>query len=235
MNADPPRRLLRQAIHALRTTRPLPGASVLLVLLVVTNSDGLAATDASPSVPPATPDGMAEAAAQPDRPECRRITDFEADDRGRWFVVNDGVMGGRSSGGGSIGDSVLRFVGGVVTEGGGFTSVRLRLDGGELDGSTRIEMRVRTDGRTYGLTMEDATLYRGIAVSHRADLATGADDGEGWAIATVDYDRLEPSVFGFPLEAPPFDPASAREIGIIIADGIDGAFALEVDWIDACR
>jgi hypothetical protein len=82
--------------------------------------------------------------------------------------------------------------------------------------------------------MEDATVYRGIPVSHRADLARGPVDSDGWAIAAVDYDRLVPSVFGVLLEAPPFDPASAREIGIIIADGIDGDFALEVDWIDAC-
>ena len=32
----------------------------------------------------------------------------------------------------------------------------------------------------------------------------------------------------------PFDPDLAREIGIIIADGRDGEFALTVDWIDAC-
>jgi len=195
---------------------------------VMTALAAIAMTVAAGSVTAQSPTPMTEAG------ECRRITDFGADDSAGWFIVNDGVMGGRSSGGGGIDDSVLRFVGNVVTEGGGFTSVRLRLAGDELVDTSRIEMRVRPDGRTYGLTMEDATDYRGIAVSHRADFAVGPVDSDGWAMATVDYDRLEPSVFGFPLEAPPFDPDSAREIGIIIADEIDGDFALEVDWIDAC-
>jgi hypothetical protein len=129
---------------------------------------------------------------------------------------------------------VLRFEGSVVTDGGGFTSARLRLDGDELVDSSRIEMRVRPDGRTYGVTLEDASEFRGRLVSHRADFEIGPVDDEGWALATVDYDELVTSVFGFLVDAPPFDPAAAREFGIIIADGIDGDFALDIDWIDAC-
>jgi hypothetical protein len=179
----------------------------------------------------------AQEPAEPTEPaECRRLTDFSADDPGQWFLVNDGVMGGRSDGGrSSIDDSLLRFGGTVVTEGGGFTSVRLRLVGDELADTSRIEMRVRPDGRTYGVTLEDATAFDGRLVSHRADFDIGPVDADGWAIATVDYVDLVPSVFGFLVDAPPFDPGAAREFGIIIADGIDGDFALEVDWIDACR
>ena len=165
---------------------------------------------------------------------CRRLTDFVGTDADAWAVVNDGVMGGRSNGVIEIGDSTLRFTGSVVTAGGGFTSVRLRLDGDELLDTSRIEMRVRPDGRTYGLTMEDAAEARGRSVSHRADLGTGPIGDDGWAIAAVDYDQLVPSLFGQPVDAPAFDPASAREFGIIIADGTDGDFALEIDWIDAC-
>jgi hypothetical protein len=215
------------------------GASVLVTLVAIAMTAACGSVAAqSPALPTALPttslDDIGETAPMTEPRDCRRITDFDADDSAGWFIVNDGVMGGRSSGGGEIDDSVLRFAGNVVTAGGGFTSVRLRLAGDELVDTTRIEMRVRPDDRTYGLTMEDATVYRGIPVSHRADLARGPVDSDGWAIAAVDYDRLVPSVFGVLLEAPPFDPASAREIGIIIADGIDGDFALEVDWIDAC-
>lgn len=164
---------------------------------------------------------------------CRRMTDFD-DDNEAWFIVNDGVMGGRSNGTATVSDSMLRFTGSVVTAGGGFTSVRLRLAGDELAGSTRIEMRVRPDGRTYGLTMEDAAEVRERSVSHRADIVMGQVDADGWTVATVDHDALVPSLFGQPVDAPPFDPGAAREFGIIIADGTDGDFALDVDWIDAC-
>jgi len=34
--------------------------------------------------------------------------------------------------------------------------------------------------------------------------------------------------------AEPFAPDAATQIGIILADGLDGPFAFEIDWIDAC-
>ncbi len=33
----------------------------------------------------------------------------------------------------------------------------------------------------------------------------------------------------------PFDKTLATRMGIMISDGLDGPFRLEVDWIDACR
>ena len=213
---------------------------VAVVTFTLTAASGSVIADPSPapafstSEPAETPGQESTQPATTEPRECRRLTDFTADDTGAWFVVNDGVMGGRSDGGGFIDESVLRFEGNVVTAGGGFTSARLRLEGDELADSTRIEMRVRPDGRTYGLTLEDAAEWRGRLVSHRADLDIGPVDGDGWAIASVEYDQLVPSVFGIRVDAPPFDPTAAREFGIIIADGIDGDFALDIDWIDAC-
>ena len=144
-------------------------------------------------------------------------------------------MGGRSNGAIEVTDSVMRFTGDVVTAGGGFTSVRFRLDGTELAGATRVELRVRADQRTYGLTLEDDTQVRQRAVSHRADLA----DRRGRGQRRLDDRRtlvLGPSAVAVrsPVDAPPFNPDAAREIGIIIADGLDGDFALEVDWINTC-
>ena len=204
-------------------------AAVALVALTLTAASGSAIAQ-----PAETPGQESNRPAATGPGQCRRVTDFTADDTGQWFVVNDGVMGGRSDGGGFIADSLLRFEGSVVTAGGGFTSARLGLEGDELVDSTRIEMRVRPDGRTYGLTLEDAAEFRGRLVSHRADFDIGPVDGDGWAIASVEYDQLVPSVFGLLVDAPPFDPATAREFGIIIADGIDGDFVLDIDWIDAC-
>ena len=187
-------------------------------------------TDAVPATDAPTTDGPVV-----EQSTCLRLTDF-ADDDGAWVIVNDGVMGGRSNGMVEIADSTMRFTGTVVTQGGGFTSVRYQLGGTDLAGTQRAEMRVRSDQRTYGLTFEDASQLGGRSVSHRADLATdGPVDADGWQIVTVAYDELRPSVFGEPVEAAPFDPDQASEIGIIIDDGVDGDFTLDVDWIDACR
>ena len=209
-----------------------------LVAITLTSTTAAVGAAAEPSTRASeaaeTPSPEATQPASTEVPACRRLTDFTAEDTGTWFVVNDGVMGGRSEGGGFIDDSVLRFEGSVVTAGGGFTSARLRLEGDELVDTTRIEMRVRPDGRTYGLTLEDAAEFRGRLLAHRADLDIGPVDSEGWAVAVVSYDQLVPSLFGVLVDAPPFDPATAREFGIIIADGIDGDFVLDIDWIDAC-
>ena len=48
---------------------------------------------------------------------CVRVTDF---DEPNWFIVNDGVMGGRSDARGVIDSSRLEWSGTIVTLGGGF-------------------------------------------------------------------------------------------------------------------
>ena len=170
---------------------------------------------------------------------CRRLTDFDDggfDDGGdNWVVVNDGVMGGRSNGAIEFTDSAMQFTGDVVTAGGGFTSVRLQLTGDELTDSGYLVLRLRSDERTYGLTLEDSAQSGRRPIAHGANLTIdGPADADGWRTAALSYDELRPSVFGQPLDAPTFNPDEAVEFGIIIADGIDGRFKLEVDWIDAC-
>ena len=182
------------------------------------------------TMPETTLAAPSEAPARP----CRRLTDF--DDGQGWVIVNDGVMGGRSNGAVEFADSAMQFTGDVVTAGGGFTSVRLPLAGDELTDSESRVLRVRADERTYGLTLADSAQAGRRAISHGAGLTTdGPTDADGWQTAELSYAELQPSVFGQPLDAPPFEPNLAIEIGIIISDGIDGPFALEVDWIDACR
>ena len=183
--------------------------------------------DVSVNVPNPTQPVVTEPASA-----CRRLTDFE--DSTGLFIVNDGVMGGRSNGSFDVTDSVLSFTGDVVTAGGGFTSVRFLLAGGELSGSSSVALRVRADERVYGLWLEDDARANGRSVVHRAELDTTGAVEDGWQIVTLAYADLTPSVFGRNVDAPPFNPDTAREFGISIADGTDGEFALDIDWIDVC-
>ena len=97
-------------------------------------------------------------------------------------------------------------------------------------------MRVRTDQRRYRLTLEDVSVSNGRAISHQGDLvSTDSGSNDGWSTVSVSFDVLRPSVFGQPVDADPFDPAKANELGIILGDGRDGTFTLDVDWIDACE
>ena len=155
----------------------------------------------------------------------------DPDELARWGIVNDGVMGGRSSSTTDVTDSVLRVMGEIVTDGGGFSSVRLRLDEppGEV---TTLRLRIRTDGRAYELTAADAAPGRDRRVLFLSPIpAVGAGD---WEEVSVDLGQLEASIFGRTVTVEPFDPTSAIEVGMILADGQDGRFEVELDWIDAC-
>ena len=53
---------------------------------------------------------------------------FDRANEADWDVVNDGVMGGHSAGFVAVAEGTLRFTGTLVTQDGGFTSVRARRD-----------------------------------------------------------------------------------------------------------
>lgn len=178
--------------------------------------------------PPATD----SATTAPPDPSCRSVADFEDEEElRRWRIVNDGVMGGRSSAEADVVDGVLILDGEIVTDGGGFSSVRLALDR-PLTDATGLLLRLRTDGRPYEVTLADTAPGRDRRTSHQGAIAAvGADE---WEEVLVDFDDLDASIFGRPVEVDPFEPGSAVEVGIILADGTDGPFNLEVDWILAC-
>ncbi len=155
---------------------------------------------------------------------CVRVTDFEEPN---WFIVNDGVMGGRSDAIGVIDSSRLKWSGTIVTVGGGFSSIRGLVDG-SLTGATELELRIRTDGRAYELLADDDPSTR---VTHYNPIrAVGGD----WEVVVVPLTGMESRVFGNLVTSEPFDPDRATQIGVILADGIDGEFTFEIDWIDAC-
>ncbi|MGJ8560789.1 MAG: CIA30 family protein [Litorimonas sp.] len=143
-----------------------------------------------------------------------------------WQIVNDGVMGGRSQGTRFAQDGHMVFRGVINTNGGGFSSLRRRMSPGDLSGTTGLRLKVRSDGRDYKLTFRTSERWRGRSVSYQASIpATPAGD---WAEVTVPFADMRTSIFGRAVRADPFDPSDVREMGIIIADGIDGAFQLEV-------
>ena len=164
--------------------------------------------------------------------ECRRVADLESDEElQRWRVVNDGVMGGQSSASIEIAQSILTIEGEIVTDGGGFSSVRLQLDE-PLGDTATLRFRLRTDGRQYELTASDAAEGRDPRISHPGRIP--AIGGDEWEEVEVDLAVLESSIFGQPVSTDSFDPATAVEIGVILADGTDGPFRFELDWISAC-
>lgn len=202
------------------------GETTLSTALAAEESEGSVAPEAQASQVVTTTTSTSQLANPDTASSCQRLP--ESDDQ-PWVVVNDGVMGGRSQGLITTADNRLQFAGNIVTDGGGFSSVRRALDSG-LEGSDRIQLRVRTDGREYEVLLTDieSQAYR---VTYYAPIEVEAND---WQVVDVSFDDLEARIFGREVDAPPFQPENVTTVGIILADGTDGEFSLELDWISAC-
>ncbi|HET6430594.1 CIA30 family protein [Dyella sp.] len=168
--------------------------------------------------------------ARPTEPAMRMLMQFDSlPSEPRWIAVNDGVMGGRSTGGPALVDGALVFRGTLsLANNGGFSSVRSTGRDFDLSDATAVVLRVRGDGRRYQLRLATDARYRGLAVSYGASFDTTVGQ---WTEVHVPLASLQPSVRGMRLQGPPLDPAQVHEIGLLIADKREGAFVLAVDWI----
>lgn len=165
-------------------------------------------------------------------PTAMILFDFSnATDEPAWFSVNDGVMGGVSRGGATLIDGSLHFRGVLSLENnGGFSSIRSGGPTRDLSGAQTVVLRVRGDGRTYRLQLATNAEFRRSRISYQAEFAT--KNGE-WREVSVPLANLVPQFRGQRLSGPPLDRSQIEEIGLSLADGNPGAFALEVDWIKA--
>jgi hypothetical protein len=162
------------------------------------------------------------------------LADFPASLRSTpWVVVDDGVMGGRSRGDLSEEEGSLLFTGTTNTDGGGFSSIRsaeVRFDLGEHSG---VRLRVRGDGRTYTFRLTTWDTREGrYRPSYWARFET--QDGE-WEVIDVPFSRFQPRWRGRWLEGPVLNTRAIDSLGLMIYDGKDGPFRLDVDWIRAYR
>lgn len=158
------------------------------------------------------------------------ITDFASStESAQWRTVDDNVMGGLSQGNLSITeDSTGLFSGTISLENnGGFSSVRLDVDGLEMGLDDAIALRIKGDGRQYQLRLKMDTSDR--ALSYRAEFDTTAGE---WTTVSLPLISFEPVFRGRVVaDAAPLVPSEVKEIGLLLASKQDGEFELEVDWI----
>jgi monofunctional biosynthetic peptidoglycan transglycosylase len=159
------------------------------------------------------------------------LIDFRSGSDVRWYRVNDGVMGGRSSSSLSLTDEgTAVFDGNLSLENnGGFASVRAEVAEGSLAEFSRLVIRVRGDGKSYQMRLRMSSAFDGIA--YRATFETTADE---WTTVEIPFSAFEPSFRGYrPRNAEPLDPARVRQIGFMLTDKQEGRFRLEIAWIGA--
>jgi len=150
-----------------------------------------------------------------------------------WRTVNDDVMGGRSLGGSVVEDGQLVFTGSINTKGGGFSSVRREMEPGALEGARVIILSIKSDGRSYKLIARTSARFRGRYVSYQAAIPM-SPEGE-WSNVRVAFSDFVPSIFGRIVSASAISPVDVSELGFIIADSVDGDFALSVRSISIER
>ena len=90
--------------------------------------------------------------------------------------------------------------------------------------ATGVRLRVRGDGREYTFRLRP----RNSRISYWSQFVT--EDGK-WLDVTLPFASFWPNWRGRRLNAPAVTAGEVAELGLMINDGIDGAFALEVGWI----
>jgi monofunctional biosynthetic peptidoglycan transglycosylase len=161
----------------------------------------------------------------------RLITDFKESDGVRWRIINDGVMGGRSSSDLELTESGTVLFSGFLSleNNGGFASVRGSLPAMDLSAFQGVVLRVRGDGRRYQLRFRTDTSFDGMA--YRGEFET--TPGE-WSEIKLAFQDFQPTFRGrIPRGVGPLDPGRIRQMGFLIGDKKEGPFELEIAWIKA--
>jgi monofunctional biosynthetic peptidoglycan transglycosylase len=144
-----------------------------------------------------------------------------------WRAVNDGVMGGISSGGMVRVDEVLRFEGMLSLENnGGFASVRRLIDD-DLSMAHSVRLLLRGDGREYQFRLRVDDRWDGIA--WRAKFLTTGD----WQTVVLGLSDFEPVFRGrLVKDAGALTADKIRQIGLMLADKRAGPFRLDIRSIE---
>lgn len=166
-------------------------------------------------------------------PEMRSVTvvDFAEPETARWTLVNDGVMGGRSSSDVELtADNTALFSGFLSLENnGGFASVRGSFSTLDLSDYEGVNLRVRGDGRTYQLRFRMNGSFDGVA--HGTAFETKAGE---WTEVRIPFTRFQPTLRGYrPRGAGPLDPSRIQQITFLVGDKIEAPFQLEIAWVKA--
>ena len=145
-----------------------------------------------------------------------------------WRVVDDVVMGGRSSGNFSLTeDGHGKFSGNVSLENnGGFSSVRYGFQSKiDLQNYSKVKLRVKGDGKNYQFRIKAKTRDY---YSHITSFETTGK----WEEIEIKLKDLYPSFRGRKLNLPNFSGDEMEEITFLIANYKTESFELLIDKIE---
>ncbi len=164
--------------------------------------------------------------------EDKQLYDFsESENQPKWLAENDGVMGGLSEGTGKVMNGSLIFSGKIsLKNDGGFASLQTEPGTWDLSKYSGVKLRIKGDGRTYQFRMATDAKKNGSHIDYAADFET--KEGE-WTVVSVKFSDMKPTWRGEDLEGPELQLSKVEQLRILLGDGKEGEFLLEVDWISA--
>lgn len=156
------------------------------------------------------------------------IFDFnKSSDIENWRIIDDVVMGGKSSGSftlNSEGHGV--FEGAISLENnGGFSSVRYTFEKLLLKESTKITLKIKGDGKKYQLRIKSNS---GDYYSYVYSFSTTGE----WEELEIPLRDMYPSFRGRKLDQPNFSKDTIEEIGFLIGNKRKEKFKLLIDKIE---
>jgi monofunctional biosynthetic peptidoglycan transglycosylase len=160
--------------------------------------------------------------------EIMTLIDFSRGDA-TWPHINDGVMGGVSSGEMSAGDGYATFQGRVSFENnGGFSSVRSPAVVYDLSMYEGLILRVRGDGKRYGFRLRTDASFDGVSYQVQIEPPVGE-----WTEISAPFTDFIPVYRGRVVrDHPPLDPSRIATFGLIISRQ-EGPFRIDVESVSA--
>ena len=144
-----------------------------------------------------------------------------------WPHINDGVMGGVSSGRMAPGDGYATFQGVVSFDNnGGFSSVRSQPALHDLSEYDGLRVRLRGDGKRYGFRLKTDSSFDGVSYQVFVEPPAGE-----WVELELPFDDFVPVYRGRVVrDHPKLNPARIMTFGLIISRQ-EGPFRLDVQSI----
>jgi hypothetical protein len=156
---------------------------------------------------------------------CMVLFDFNTEhDTADWVVIDDVVMGGQSMGHFTVSSSGHAVFSGNVSleNNGGFSSVRYQFEQKEIEGYTKITIRLKGDGKRYQFRVKADKYHRH---SYIFNFQTSGD----WQTIEIPLMQMTPSFRGRKLEMPNYDGQLIEEVAFLIANKQEQEFRLEID------
>ncbi|MBI33920.1 MAG: CIA30 family protein [Flavobacteriales bacterium] len=145
----------------------------------------------------------------------------------KWKTINDVVMGGKSIGIIEFNhDSQVVFKGKVSLENnGGFSSAKCEFSETNIEGATKVVLRVKGDGKNYQFRIKVNSL------DNHSYIAKFSTSGK-WEDIEINLNTMFPSFRGRKLDLPNLSEKLIREIAFLIANKSEEYFELVIDGIE---